>query len=249
MLGHESFHLLLKALKFNNSPQYKNLMTRLRNMERILGKGEGSRWFKEAYARIPAADRLNEETRLSELAAYTVEQYESAPRTLPEALAKWVNDFIADVKAWLHDKAGVNYKGMTAADLSAMARRFLRQQTVSGKGRAQPLSAQVLTSDGYRRMGDIQAGDKVIAVNGDITQVDAVFPQGRREIYRITISDGASTRSTSDHLWSVRKEGEEDFKVMPLAAIMEGMGKGERFEIHPLGQEVIRLKNSWKGAA
>ena len=106
LLGHESFHLFLKALKFNDSPQYKKLMTRLRNMERILGKGEGSRWFKEAHARIPEADRMNEATRLNELAAYAIEQYESAPRTLPEAMAKWVQDFIADVKAWLHDKAG-----------------------------------------------------------------------------------------------------------------------------------------------
>jgi hypothetical protein len=104
-------------------------------MERILGKGEGSRFFKEAYARIPAADRLDEATRLNELAAYTIEQYESAPRSLPEALTKWVEDFIANVKAWLHDKAGVNFKDMTAADLSAMARRYLKDQVTGDRGR------------------------------------------------------------------------------------------------------------------
>jgi hypothetical protein len=103
------------------------------------------------------------------------------------------------------------------------------------KGRAQPLTAQVLTPSGYRLMGDIRVGDAVIAADGSLSEVTGVFPQGRKPIYRITLSDGSTTRSTLDHLWKVRGEDEEGYKVLPLSEIMDAMARGSRFEIPPLG--------------
>jgi hypothetical protein len=73
----------------------------------------------------------------------------------------------------------------------------------SGNGRAQPLSAKVLTPDGYRLMGDLRAGDEVIAANGETAEIAAVYPQGRKEIYTVEFSDGGRTRATADHLWQV----------------------------------------------
>lgn len=70
-------------------------------------------------------------------------------------------------------------------------------------GRAQPLTAKVLTPSGWRTMGEIQPGDMVIGANGAPTRVVSVHPQGIRPLFRVTMSDGATTECCDDHLWQV----------------------------------------------
>jgi phosphate starvation-inducible protein PhoH and related proteins len=71
------------------------------------------------------------------------------------------------------------------------------------RGRAQPVSEPVLTPTGWRPIGELRVGDQVIGSDGRPTEVLGVFPQGEKEIYRLSAQDGASTRCTADHLWSV----------------------------------------------
>ena len=73
-----------------------------------------------------------------------------------------------------------------------------------GVGKAQPLTAKILTPAGWRLMRDIKAGDTVIGGNGRPTTVLGVYPQGRKPIYRVKFTDGASTECCEDHLWQVR---------------------------------------------
>lgn len=70
-----------------------------------------------------------------------------------------------------------------------------------GTSKAQPLSAKLLTPTGWTTMGEIKVGDEVIGVNGIGTKVLGIFPQGKKQIYKITFSDGSSTECTGDHLW------------------------------------------------
>ncbi|EWM12956.1 ATP-dependent DNA helicase [Kutzneria sp. 744] len=72
------------------------------------------------------------------------------------------------------------------------------------RGRAQPVFTPVLTPDGFRAIGELQVGDLVIGSNGEPTPVLGVYPQGEKEIYRVTAGDGASTLCCADHLWTVR---------------------------------------------
>src|SRR5215213_9122891 len=72
------------------------------------------------------------------------------------------------------------------------------------RGRAQPLTAKVLTPDGWRQIGDLAVGDLVVASGGLPTPVLGVYPQGRKEVYRVTTQDGASTLACGEHLWTVR---------------------------------------------
>ena len=71
------------------------------------------------------------------------------------------------------------------------------------RGRAQPLTSQILTPQGWRSMGSLQPGDQVIGSNGAPTPVLGVYPQGEKEIYRVTMTDGSATLACSEHLWSV----------------------------------------------
>lgn len=72
------------------------------------------------------------------------------------------------------------------------------------RGRAQPLAAKVLTPDGWRAIGDLAAGDLVTGSDGLPTPVLGVYPQGRKQVYRVTTQDGASTIACGEHLWTVR---------------------------------------------
>lgn len=72
------------------------------------------------------------------------------------------------------------------------------------RGRAQPVSTNVLTPTGWRRIGDLAIGDYVIGSDGRRKQILNVFPQGVKPILRLTATDGASTLCSPEHLWAVR---------------------------------------------
>ena len=72
------------------------------------------------------------------------------------------------------------------------------------RGRAQPVATPVLTPDGWRPIGELTVGDFVIGSDGEPTPVIGVYPQGVKDIYRVTAQDGASTHASGDHLWTVR---------------------------------------------
>lgn len=72
------------------------------------------------------------------------------------------------------------------------------------RGRSQPVFTNVLTPDGWRPIGDLQVGDLVIGSNGEPTPVLGVFPQGEKDIYRVSAQDGSWTLCCAEHLWTVR---------------------------------------------
>lgn len=79
----------------------------------------------------------------------------------------------------------------------------------AGAGKAQPCDEPVLTPTGWVPIGSLEPGDFVIGSDGNQTKVIGVYPQGRRKVFRIETSDGASTRACAEHLWSVRTQNHE----------------------------------------
>ncbi|MBI3322738.1 MAG: PhoH family protein [Candidatus Omnitrophica bacterium] len=72
------------------------------------------------------------------------------------------------------------------------------------RGRAQPCFSSVLTTPaGFVPIGSLQVGDTVVGSDGAPKRVIGVYPQGRKEIFRVTMQDGASTLCCADHLWAV----------------------------------------------
>jgi phosphate starvation-inducible PhoH-like protein len=71
------------------------------------------------------------------------------------------------------------------------------------RGRAQPLDRKVLTPDGFRPIGELDVGDLVIGSDGLPTPVLGVFPQGRKDVFRLVAQDGAATVCCGEHLWAV----------------------------------------------
>ncbi len=71
------------------------------------------------------------------------------------------------------------------------------------RGRAMPLHSRILTPTGWREMGDLKTGDFVTGSDGKQAEVIGVFPQGKKQVYRLTMTDGASAVACAEHLWAV----------------------------------------------
>lgn len=85
-----------------------------------------------------------------------------------------------------------------------------------GRGKEQPLSSLVLSEHGYITMGDVEVGTKVYGRDGQLHPVTAIYPQGVKDIYKITFSDNTSARCGLQHLWQVTDtQHVEKHKRMP----------------------------------
>ena len=88
-------------------------------------------------------------------------------------------------------------------------------------GKAQPLDAKVLTATGFRPMGDLRVGDALASVDGQPSYVTGIYPQGQRQVYRLTFADGRSTECCAEHLWRVHFRQWESPRVLSAARVME----------------------------
>jgi len=73
-----------------------------------------------------------------------------------------------------------------------------------GVGKEMPLDTPISTPNGWVKMGDISVGNEVHNRFGGISNVTGVFPQGKKDVYRIHFNDGTSTKCGLEHLWVVR---------------------------------------------
>ncbi|MAQ82335.1 PhoH family protein [Gordonia sp. Z-3] len=117
---------------------------------------------------------------------------------LPGTLSEKIDPYLRPLYDALHDMMDPEAipKLMAAGVIEVAPLAYMR-------GRAQPLSTRVLTPGGFRPIGDLEVGDQVIGSNGKPTEVQGIYPQGFKDIVRVTAQDGASTLCSTDHLWSV----------------------------------------------
>ena len=118
---------------------------------------------------------------------------------LPGDLAEKVNPYLRPLYDALNDMVDFD-----------RARKLIERGTIEVaplafmRGRAQPTTCRVLTHLGWRQIGELEPGDYVIGSDGHATRVLGVYPQGEKEVFRVTATDGASTRCSGDHLWAVQ---------------------------------------------
>ncbi|MDW8804783.1 PhoH family protein [Streptomyces scabiei] len=118
---------------------------------------------------------------------------------LPGTLYEKIDPYLRPLYDALHDMLDPDSipRLMAAGTIEVAPLAYMR-------GRAQPRFTNVLTPDGWRPIGDLQVGDLVIGSNGEPTPVLGVYPQGEKEVYRVTAQDGSWTLACGEHLWTVR---------------------------------------------
>lgn len=93
-----------------------------------------------------------------------------------------------------------------------------------GPGKEQPVSSKLYTPKGERRFGDLKVGDEVFSEYGLPTKIRGVYPQGVKDVYKVTFDDGSSTECGLEHLWKVNgfvKGRTRSTAVLSLKQIME----------------------------
>lgn len=73
-----------------------------------------------------------------------------------------------------------------------------------GLGKAEFVENRVFTPFGRKKIGDLKINDEVIGSDGKPCLVTGVYPQGVKELYRITFNDGSSVLVCKEHLFSVK---------------------------------------------
>jgi replicative DNA helicase len=88
-------------------------------------------------------------------------------------------------------------------------------------GKAQPLDAKVLTTTGWTTMGQLRVGDALASVDGQLSTVLGIFPQGQRQVFRVTFADGRSTECCDEHLWQVHYRSWDRPRVLSTAKLRQ----------------------------
>ncbi|GAA2135172.1 hypothetical protein GCM10009727_29460 [Actinomadura napierensis] len=117
---------------------------------------------------------------------------------LPGTLYEKIDPYLRPLYDALHDMVDPDSipRLMAAGTIEVAPLAYMR-------GRSQPVFTKVLTPSGFRPIGELAVGDLVVGSNGEPTPVLGVYPQGEKEIFRVSTQDGASTLASADHLWAV----------------------------------------------
>jgi hypothetical protein len=113
-----------------------------------------------------------------------------------------------------------------------------------GLGKALHFETPVLTTKGWLPIGFVAVGDAVVSDDGEPYSVTGVFPQGVRDMFRVTFVDGSWVDCDADHLWTVtspddRHEGRKPRTVTTQALLKSGLRvSGGRKWAVPLAQPV-----------
>jgi superfamily II DNA or RNA helicase len=90
-----------------------------------------------------------------------------------------------------------------AIEKLAGSKRFILADDM-GLGKAEFVENKVFTPNGRKKIGDLIVGDEVIGSDGKKCLVRGVYPQGVKDLYRVTFNDGSSVLVCKEHLFSVK---------------------------------------------
>lgn len=95
----------------------------------------------------------------------------------------------------------------------------------AGSGKALLNGSKVVTPNGYINIEDLKVGDEIFGIDGNIYNILGIFPQGEKQIYNVTFSDGTIIKCSKDHLWtfqtrSMRSQYSKKYMTKTLEEIM-----------------------------
>lgn len=89
-------------------------------------------------------------------------------------------------------------------------------------GKALPLTAKVLTPDGFILMKNVTVGQPVLNPHGDQSTVIGVYPQEEKHnVYEIVFEDGSKAHGDENHLWNVFTDEEPNGKTVTTKYLAE----------------------------
>jgi hypothetical protein len=71
-------------------------------------------------------------------------------------------------------------------------------------GKALDPDSPVLTTTGWKAIGNLRRGEELASIDGQPSTVIGVYPQRRRDVYKVHFRDGREVTCCGEHLWTVR---------------------------------------------
>lgn len=128
-------------------------------------------------------------------------------RTFYDAVNDWSNEFDDRMKPDGRSR-GLS-TGIRSLDELLGVKRIVRGSLfVIGArpkmGKAQPLDSRILLEDGsWTTFKDVRLGDRLASADEKPSLVTGIFPQGERQVYAVTFSDGRVVECADEHLWEI----------------------------------------------
>lgn len=125
-----------------------------------------------------------------------------------------------------------------------------------GGGKANTYATPVATPSGYRKMGDLEIGDRICTPYDGVREVSGIYEQGECTIYNFHFDDGTVVPCMEDHRFFARATIMDDFHEMTAREIMENYvidrpfpmslrrGKTEYVEIPLCGEVELNEKRT-----
>lgn len=102
-------------------------------------------------------------------------------------------------------------------------------------GKALPVNELVLTMRGWRPIGELLVGDRVMDVHGNEQTIKGVYPQGMKETCKVEMEDGGECEVCMEHLWEVWVKNpimNGHWMIMNSAEIWSFLDLFEGFEVY-----------------
>lgn len=118
-------------------------------------------------------------------------------------------------KLKMHQKEGVKF---------LLSRKKCVLADDMGYGKMEPLTADIPTPEGFKKMGELNVGDYVFGEDGKPHKILKTFEHKDKPIYKVNFSDGTSCECGLEHLWKVRTKNmtkrKQGWKVLSLQDII-----------------------------
>lgn len=101
----------------------------------------------------------------------------------------------------------------------------------AGSGKALENGTGVLTPKGYVPIEKLSVGDICYDEKGNEQTIEGVFPQGKKEVYKVVFSDGAIIRCCGEHLWTYKSIDDFQWKTEKLEDILNNGYEGTHIPI------------------
>jgi hypothetical protein len=120
-----------------------------------------------------------------------------------------------------------------------------------GVGKLCTTSTLVYTPKGTTTIGSLEVGEYVIGRDGTPTQVTGVYPQGVKDIYRVTFNDGFSLDVGLEHLWYVESANQKNKRdtvglVLSTEQLLDETGFVERKGVGHNAEKTYKVKTHYK---
>ena len=83
-------------------------------------------------------------------------------------------------------------------------------QAPAGSGKALTYDSLVVTTHGYKKIGELTLEDEVFGEDGFPHKILGIFPQGKQQVYKVIFSDDNVIKCSPNHYWTYQTKNMRD---------------------------------------